>query len=202
MSKFFYHYSSKSTSIEGFTIFKNFKNNGRVEIHSEVDKSKNDYIDLLLISYEFAKMGQVVRILPKIHFKDERYIEIFSGLKGTKFEGKCPDLKVGDHFYEHEGFISNNPKTNLSNMLRRGLKQSSRVILDNCGVTERYILNNIIARVKERHIIDEVWMKIGKGIKLIYKKQKPNSKLSGPVIVESVESPQQRYVIDNQKSSF
>ncbi len=202
MSKSIYHYSSKFTSAEGYKIFRNFENNGRVEIHSEVDKSKNDYQDLLWISCEFAKMGQVVRILPKIHFKDELYKEIFNGLIGTKYDGKCPDLKVGDYFYEHEGFISSNPKTNLSNMLRRGLKQSSRVILDNCGVTERYILNNIIARVKEGHIIDEVWMKIGKGIKLIYKKQKPNSKLPGPVVVESVESPQQRYVIDNQKSNL
>ena len=202
MPKSIYHYSSRSTSAEGFTVFKNFENNGRVEIHSEVDKNKNDFIDLLLISCEFAKMGQIVRILPKIHFKDERYKEIFNRLIGTKYEGKCPDLKVGDYFYEHEGFISSNPKTNLSNMMRRGLKQSSRVILDNCGVTERYILNNIIARVKEGHIIHEVWMKIGKRIKLIYKKQKPNSKLPGPVVVESVESPQQRYVIVNQMSSF
>jgi len=102
MSKQFYYFSSKSASAEGFTIFKNFDNNGRVEIHSEVDNSKNDFIDLF--------------------------------------------------------------------MLRRGLKQSSRVILDNCGVTERYIVNNIIARVKEGHKVDEVWMKIGKAIKLIYKK--------------------------------
>jgi hypothetical protein len=170
MSKFFYHYSSKSASIEGFTIFKNFKNNGRVEIHFDVDKSKNDYQDLLLISCEFAKMGQAVRILPKIHFKDERYKEIFGGLKGTKFEGKCPDLKVGDHFYEYEGFISNNPKTNLSNMLKRGLKQSARVIIEDCNVTTNYLMRNINSRIKEGIDIKEIWLlKKNGSISLQYK---------------------------------
>ena len=135
MSILFHPYLSKSTSSGEFTIYKEFENNGRVEIHSEVDKNQNDYRDLLLISFEFAKIGRKVQILPKLHFKDKRYKKIFGGLIGTKYDGKCPDLKVDDDFFEYEGFISDNPKTNFSNMLRRGLKQSSRIIIKDCNMT-------------------------------------------------------------------
>jgi len=170
MSKSIYHYSSRSTSAECFTIFKNFENNGRVEIHSEVDKNKNDFIDLLMISCEFAKMGQIVQVLPKLHFKDKRYKEIFGGLIGTKYEGKCPDLKVGDKLYEFEGFITHNPKTNLSNMLSRGLKQSARVIIEDCHVTTNYLMRNINSRIREGIEIKEIWLlKKNGSISLLYK---------------------------------
>lgn len=170
MSRSIYHCSSESTSVDGFTTFKNFENNGRVEIHSEVDKGQNDYSDLLLISCEFAKMGQIVRLLQKIHFKDERYKEIYGGLIGTKYEGKCPDLKVSDKFYEFEGFLTHNPKTNLSNMLSRGLKQSDRVIIEDCNVTTNYLMRNINSRIREGIEIKEVWLlKKNGSISLLYK---------------------------------
>ena len=55
-------------------------------------------------------------------------------------------------------------------MLSRGLKQSGRVIIDVCGVSNRYLLNNILARVKQGQNIEEVWiLKDGK-ITLFYKK--------------------------------
>ncbi|MCX6220898.1 MAG: hypothetical protein NTZ69_07905 [Bacteroidia bacterium] len=175
MSRSIYHYSSKSTSAEGFTIFKNFENNGRVEIHSEVDKDKNDYSDLLMISCEFAKMGRIVQVLPKLHFKDKRYKEIFGGLIGTKYEGKCPDLKICDHFFEYEGFISNNPKTNFSNMLRRGLNQSSHIIIKDCNITFDHIKRTCIQRIREAHIIDEVWVMKNSKIELVFKSKASKS---------------------------
>lgn len=170
MDKSVLHKSPKITASEGFTIVWKFKNNGCIEIHEDVNVDKNDFRDLMNISIEFAKAGRIVQILPHLHYKDRRYKEIFGSLIGSKYEGKCPDLKVDEKFYEYEGFITHNPKTNLSNMLGRGLKQSSRVIVENCGVTERYILNNILARVNEGQKIEEVWLKVGKVLLLIYEK--------------------------------
>ncbi len=175
MSILFHPYLSKSTSSGEFTIYKEFENNGRVEIHSEVDKNQNDYRDLLLISFEFAKIGRKVQILPKLHFKDKRYKKIFGGLIGTKYEGKCPDLKVDNDFFEYEGFISNNPKTNFSNMLRRGLKQSSRIIIKDCNMTHDHIKRTCIQRIKEGHVINEVWVLKNGTNELVFKSKASKS---------------------------
>lgn len=143
---------------EGFTIIRKFKNNGCIEIHADVNVDKCDFEDLMNISIEFAMIGKIVRILPNLHYRDVRYKEIFGSLMGTKYEGKCPDLKVGDKFYEFEGFITHNPKTNLSNMLNRGLKQSARVIIEDCNVTTNYLMRNINSRIREGIYIKEIWL--------------------------------------------
>ena len=51
-------------------------------------------------------------------------------LRGTPYYGKCPDLIVDGVWYEHEAFTKPNPKSNFSNMLRRGLSQSDRIIIN------------------------------------------------------------------------
>ena len=175
MSKLFRQIISESNFREGFTTFKEFNNDGRIEIHSKVDICKNDFKDLMNISIEFAKTGKIVQILPKLHYKDVRYKDIFGSLIGTKFEGKCPDLKIDNYFYEHEEFISNNPKTNFSNMLRRGLKQSSRIVIEECGVTFAHIKRTCIQRIKNGHLIDEVWVMTRNKIELVFKSKASKS---------------------------
>lgn len=170
MSNLFLMIISESNFKEDFTTFKKFSRNGRIEIHSKVDIGKNDFKDLMNISIEFAKTGKIVQILPKLHYKDERYKEIFCSLMGTKYEGKCPDLKIDDQFYEYEGFIIHNPKTNLSNMLNRGLKQSARVIIEDCNVTTNYLMRNINSRIRAGTDIKEIWLlKKNGSISLLYK---------------------------------
>jgi hypothetical protein len=84
--------------------------------------------------------------------------------------GKCPDLKIDDQFYEYEGFIIHNPKTNLSNMLNRGLKQSARVIIEDCNVTTNYLMRNINSRIRAGTDIKEIWLlKKNGSISLLYK---------------------------------
>ena len=62
------------------------------------------------------------------------------------------------------------PKRALKNMLNHGLKQSNRLIIDRPELTDRYILRNIQARIKEGQDIIELWL-IDKGeVKLLYKK--------------------------------
>lgn len=54
------------------------------------------------------------------------YKEIYSTLAGTKYEGKCPDLNVDGEWYEHEGFVSQNPKRAFRNMLNDGLTKTGK----------------------------------------------------------------------------
>ncbi|MCX6222355.1 MAG: hypothetical protein NTZ69_15395 [Bacteroidia bacterium] len=143
----------------GFTIIKEFIHGGRIELHAEVDINKNDYKDLISISREFAKMGKAVQILPRLHYKDERYNEIFSNLIGTKYEKKCPDLNIDGYFYEYENFTSPFKKGKIGRMIGQGTKQSSRIIINNNkGCSDRYIKRNIYDRLNIGQVIDEVWL--------------------------------------------
>ena len=72
---------------------------------------------------------------------------IFGTLRGTPYYGKCPDLLIDESWYEHEGYTNVNPKTNFSNMCKRGLRQSGRIILEDCGLTDGYMKRNILVRL-------------------------------------------------------
>ena len=150
--------------------YRNGGNGGKIISSGLVDTTTSDYQRVYQCADEFAKMKMQAEILPKVNIKSPLYKEIFGDLIGTKYENKCPDLKVNGLFYEHEGFITGNPKNAVENMLSRGLKQSGRVIIDDCGVSNRYLLNNILARVKQGQNIEEVWILKDGRITLFYKK--------------------------------
>ena len=99
-----------------------------------------------------------------------RYECIYGSLIGTKYEGKCPDLEIDGNWYEHEGFVTENPKRALKNMLNDGLKQSNRLIIDKPDLTDSFMKRNIWIRNKEGQDIQEVWLKEGDKIRLLYKK--------------------------------
>ena len=144
---------------------------GKVRINSLVDNKDNDYPKLVQIAEFFAKDGATATLTPKMSRPPKfQYNTVYADLIGTKFEGKCPDLNIDGKWYEHEGFTSKNPKRALKNMLNHGLKQSNRLIIDRPELTDRYILRNIQARIKEGQDIIELWL-IDKGeVKLLYKK--------------------------------
>ena len=154
-----YKIKPKSIPTVGFTILKEFNNGGLLEIHSEVDKIKIDFKDLLTISREFAKAGSIVQILPQLHYKDKKYREIYGDLIGSKYERKCPDLKIDDNFYEYESFTSPFKKEKIGRMIGQGTKQSSRIIINNNkGCSDRFIKRNVFNRINIGQIIDEVWL--------------------------------------------
>lgn len=152
------------------TDIKKFENGGVVSIYSTVDRKSNDYKAVSFCCEQFAKQGYKTTILPKLNYKDPSYPRIFNGLVDTKYESKCPDFKVGDIFYEHEGFVAINPKSNFSNMLNRGLKQSENVVIDECGLSDHYMRRIINVRQKEGVNINEVWIKRKNSMDLFYKK--------------------------------
>lgn len=150
-------------------IYSNGK--GSVEIHELVDQQANDFNRVLTIAKDFANKGKLVQILPKFNSTEnsERYQVLYSDLKKTKYWGKCPDLRIDGVFFEHEGFTSDNAKRALKNMLNRGLKQSSFLIIEDCGINENFIVRNIKNRIfLEKQKIDEVYILKGTKIKRIY----------------------------------
>ncbi|MBQ8958636.1 MAG: hypothetical protein IJ057_09100 [Bacteroidales bacterium] len=153
-----------------FTTRKVFDNGGSVQIMEGVDKGKSDYRDILTISTLFAKEGETVKILARTHFKSETYKEVFGSLVGTKYERKCPDILVGDLFYEYESYERPWNKRKISNMLSHGLKQSSRIIIDNNkGASDRFIRKAVAARLHINQQIDEVWIYEKGSLRLFFK---------------------------------
>ena len=154
-----------------FKTIKTFKNGGEIQI---VDgyKKKSDHNDLISISRFFAQKGDNVKITTDIHFRDERYREVFGALIGTKYDRKCPDLIINGNFYEYESFIPPFKNDKLYRMFSRGLSQSSYIIINNNkGASHRYIKNAIGNRIRLRQVIDEVWVyEKGNNI-LLYKRQ-------------------------------
>jgi hypothetical protein len=157
----------------GFYLYKEFSNGGRIEIMKKYSK-KSDHKDLLSISRYFAEKGETIQITTNIHFKDEKYKQVFGILNGTKYEHKCPDLIINGKFYEYESFIPPYNKGKISNMISKGSKQSSRIIINNNkGSADRYIITNIHNRIRDKtfkYNIDEVWVYEKGKVKLLFKK--------------------------------
>jgi len=155
-----------------FNLYKSFNGVGKIEIMNGYEK-KADHNDLFSISRFFAKKGNEVKITTNVHFKDEKYTEVFGRLRGSKYDRKCPDLIINGEFYEYENYVPPFKKEKISNMLSKGLKQSSRIIINNNkGANHRIIRRNIYNRtVMEKQNIDEVWIYEKGKVLLIYKKQ-------------------------------
>ena len=72
-------------------------------------------------------------------------------------------------WYEHEGFKHLNPKTNFSNMCKRGFKQSDCIIIENCGLTDGYMLSSLEGQMKSGIKISEVWIHANNACRLLIK---------------------------------
>jgi SPP1 gp7 family putative phage head morphogenesis protein len=146
--------------------------NGRIEISNMINRLDSDYNKILQVAKHFAAKGEEVIMTPKIsRHQLFDYKCIYNDLIGTIYEDKCPDLKVGNIWYEHEGFVTDNPKRAFSNMLNHGLKQASHIIIDRPALTNRYMLHSISNRLKTGDIIDEILIREADGsLTELYKK--------------------------------
>ena len=144
---------------------------GLIRINRLVNQNDNDYNKLYQIAEYFADKGSVVELAPKMSRSSKfEYESLYYDLIGTKYEGKCPDLRIDGLWYEHEGFVTDNPKTAFRNMLNHGLKQSSRIIINRPNLTDAFMKRIIKQRVKDGHDIDEVWIMDDNSIIPLYKK--------------------------------
>ena len=145
---------------------------GTIIIPKYVSSSDNDYKKLIQIAEHFALKGSNVILTPKMKRPPEfEYSKYYKSLIETKYEGKCPDLNVDGLWYEHEGFISNNPKNAFRNMIKDGLLQSNRLVIDKPNLTERFMKRGIYNRINNGEDIEEIWLRYQDGeIKLLFKK--------------------------------
>nr|DAK60413.1 MAG TPA: CDI toxin-like protein [Caudoviricetes sp.] len=139
-------------------IAKEYPNGGKINISNLVNTEGSDYERVYQCCDFFAQQGHETTILPRFDspLKNETYKRLYADLKDTPYWGKCPDFKVGDKFYEHEGH--KNSKKGLQNMLSRGLKQSDCIVIDEGDYTIEHLKKLIKFRIKEGKQIREVWM--------------------------------------------
>ena len=155
-----------------FKAYKQYENGGKVLLPENINRKARDYKLLINIANLFAKEGKIVRLTPNVHFKSNEYKEIYSSLIGTIYERKCPDLQIGGLFYEFEDFIRPFKRRKMSNMISYGVKQSSRIIINNTkGASDRYIKRLIYDRINNGSIIDEIWLYEKGKLRLLFKKQ-------------------------------
>lgn len=147
---------------------------GTLTIHKDLDPTKDDYKSVNEIGEHFAKQGKEVVLPPKFDapLKSEEYKQIYKELENTPYWGKCPDLKVGNVWYEHEGFVGE-ADNKYSNMLGRGLKQAAKVIIEKTNETDKHLKKLIKFRIYEGQKVDEIWVKNGKKLTLFYKNPAP-----------------------------
>lgn len=142
---------------------------GTIIIPKYVNSSDNDYKKLIQIAEHFALKGSNIVLTPKMKRPLEfEYSKYYKSLIGTKYEGKCPDLNIDGKWYEHEGFVSLNPKNAFRNMLNDGLAQSDRIIIDKPNLTEAFMKRGIYNRITNGAEIKEVWIRDGKHIYPLY----------------------------------
>ncbi|MDR1543015.1 MAG: hypothetical protein LBS50_01115 [Prevotellaceae bacterium] len=155
-----------------FCLYKQFSSGEKIEIMSGYEK-KSDHKDLFSIARFLAEKGKNVQITTPIHYKDLYYSVVFGELIGTRYERKCPDLIIDGTLYEYESYTSPFRREKISNMLSKGLKQSSRIIINNNkGASDRYIKRNIHERLRNfRQHIDEVWLYEKGKVRLLIKEQ-------------------------------
>lgn len=133
---------------------------GHIEISSLVNRNDSDFNKLMDAAHHFASLGKEVMLTPKMTRPSKFEYDCFYGdLKGTQYYGKCPDLKIGDDWYEHEGFVTQNPKRAFANMMKDGLIQASRLIIDRPDLNEHYMKRSIYKRIQDGKNIQEVWFR-------------------------------------------
>ena len=149
---------------------KTFENGGRLETYGIINKTTDDYKRIEEAAMYFASLGKTVTITPKFDggkFCPD-YDSIYGSLKKTKYYGCCPDMLVDGVFYEHEGFTSKKAKNAFRNMCNRGFKQSDRIVVESCELTDRYMLNSIQGQIKSGTTITEVWIHEQDGYRRLY----------------------------------
>ena len=158
-----------------------YENGGRIDVYSIVNKLASDFKNVFACCEYFAKQGNHAIIYPRFvdTIGNPLYEKIFASLQGTLYWGKCPDFTVNGVWYEHEGYDETKDLTDphkradtFSKMMTRGIKQSNRIILEDCQVGRRWARKVIYNRVHfEKQKIKEVYIRTSDGLELLYKKE-------------------------------
>ena len=158
-----------------------YENGGRIDVYRMVDKSAGDFKKIVACCEYFAKQGAHTVIYPRFFdtIGNPIYEKIFASLKNTQYWGKCPDFTVNGVWYEHEGYDTHKDLNDLKkrkltyyNMMSRGIKQSDKIIVEDCHVGRYYAKRTIYNRIHYEHQnITEVYIRTAIGLELLYKKR-------------------------------
>ena len=148
-----------------------YANGGTLTAYNSIDRDTGDFHRIRCCAEFFARQGKTVVMTPKLDvpYKNPAYDLIYGTLRGTPYYGKCPDLLVDGVWYEHEGFCGNNPKRSFRNMCNHGFRQSDRIIIEDCGLTDGYMLRSIGGQLKAGVEITEVWIHRGDDYQILFK---------------------------------
>nr|DAJ77849.1 MAG TPA: minor capsid component [Caudoviricetes sp.] len=148
-------------------VVKEYPNGGKITISNLVNTEGSDYERVYNCCDFFAKQGKETTILPRFNspLKNELYQQLYADLQGTPYWGKCPDFKVGNKLYEHEGFLGDANTLSFkeafkkaTHMLGKGIKQSDKVVIDYTPCDYVSVIRTIEERIKSGQIISEVWV--------------------------------------------
>jgi len=158
-----------------------YPNGGKVEVHPMVDRFAADFQKIVACCDYFAKQGKRTLITPRFSetVTNPDYVLIYAFLKDTPYWGKCPDFCVEGVWYEHEGFDKNKDLSDrrkradtFSEMMTRGVRQSDRIVVEDCGAGRYYSKRNIYNRIHfEQQNISEVYIRTSLGLEVLYKKE-------------------------------
>ena len=157
-----------------------YPNGGKIDVYKFVDQSANDFDNVLKCCQYFAMQGAHTIIYPQfsVTIGNISYEYIFASLKNTPFWGKCPDFTVNGVWYEHEGYDATKDLTNPQKksdtfcyMLKRGVRQSDKIIVEDTGIWRQWARRIIYNRVhREKQNITEVYIRTADGLETVYKK--------------------------------
>jgi len=163
------NFANKYIDNTTFAAVKGYKNITQAQ---SVNPKDSDYSTILKVASNLSNIkNEKAMILPRINnpFSLD-YKEIYAS-HAAKYPSKCPDLKVGEHFYEVEGFDKTKDISNrhvrfktTSKMINRGLKQSDRIIIEDCDLDDISLLKIIKITPKE---INELWVINKKGLRQV-----------------------------------
>ena len=158
-----------------------YSNGGKIDVYTLVEKTASDFENIIACCKYFAEQGAHAIIYPRFvdTIGNPMYEKMFASLIGTQYWGKCPDFTINGMWYEHEGYDT---KKDLSDpqkradtfswMMRRGVKQSDRIIVEDCKVGRRWAKKVIYNRVHfEKQNIKTVYIRTSDGLELLYKKE-------------------------------
>jgi hypothetical protein len=156
-----------------------YPSGGKIDVYTLVDKEGSDYKNIVACCEYFAKQGAKTVIYPRftVTKKNPLYQSIFAFLKDTPYWGKCPDFSVNGVWYEHEGYdktkdlsVPQKKSDTFCYMLKRGIKQSNRIVVEDTGVWRQWARRIIYNRVHlEKQNISEVYIRTDVGLELLYK---------------------------------
>ncbi len=130
---------------------------GKVLQHFLVDKTTEDYNDILTIAKELAQEGDIIEINPKLHEKDPLRTVIYPDAKPKK----NPDIRRNNELVEIESPKIPLKRRAIVNRINKGAEQADSVLLNlNEEFNKTQLLEIITKRFEENETLKTIIVRI------------------------------------------